>query len=83
MLNELEIVEVRVFQEEIHGYAQSTKPELMKIIRERQKLDPEIETGISEIVKGHVKAIISKRKKETIEQVEEYLNKETKVAAHG
>lgn len=81
LLNDLYVEEVRVFQDEILDFTKLSNEELLKTIRERRKLDPEIEAGITEVVKDHVKRIISQRKKDEDELEDEYLNKDAKPAA--
>jgi F-type H+-transporting ATPase subunit alpha len=83
MLNDLTIPEVRAFQDEMWEYALTNKPDLLKLLREKRKLEPEIETGITEVVTAYVKGITDKRKKETPDQFDDYLDaaKVEKVAA--
>ncbi len=81
LLNDLLVEEVRIFQDEILEYAQAVNENLLKLIRERRKLDPELETGMTELVKEHVKDIVGRRKKEPTDNMDDYLNKDSKAAA--
>lgn len=81
ILNELTIPEVRVFQDEIWDYATEKNQGLLKLLREKRKLDPEIEKGITELATAHVKDIMGRRKKESQEQVDEYLGTTEKAGA--
>jgi F-type H+-transporting ATPase subunit alpha len=62
MMNELTIPEVRVFQDELLDFALKKNPDLLKLIREKRKLEPEIEKGITELVAAFIQSIIGKRK---------------------
>ncbi len=72
MLNEVTIPEVKIFQEEILEYTRKNKPELLKMLREKRKLDPDIEKGMSEVVGAYIKSLIDRRKKETPDVLDEY-----------
>jgi len=72
MLNELTIPEVRLFQDEILEYTRKNKPDLLKLLREKRKLETEIEKGMVEVVDAYVKDLIGRRKKETPDQLDEY-----------
>ena len=50
MMNDLTIPEVRVFQDELFDYARKKNPDLLKLIREKRKLEPDIEKGITDLV---------------------------------
>lgn len=80
MLNELTIPEVRIFQEEILDYTRKHKADLLKLLREKRKLEPDIEKGITEIVDLYVKDLVGRRKKETPDELDEYA-KEAKTEA--
>lgn len=80
MLNELTIPEVRIFQEEILDYTRKHKADLLKLLREKRKLEPDIEKGITEIVDLYVKDLVGRRKKETPDELDEYA-KEAKAEA--
>ncbi len=73
MLNELTIPEVKVFQEEILEYTRKNSPNLLKLLREKRKLEPDVEKGITEIVDAYVKDLTGRRKKETPDQLDEYV----------
>jgi F-type H+-transporting ATPase subunit alpha len=79
LLNELTIPEVRVFQEEILEYARKSNPDLLKIIREKRKLEPDVEKGITETASAFVKKIIGRRKKETTDQFDDYIDAVPKI----
>ncbi len=51
-LNDLNIEQVNAFQAECLAYTTERRPELMKLLRERRKLDAEIEGILSEIITG-------------------------------
>lgn len=57
MMNELTVEHVKSFQEKIFEYTKSNKPELLTLLRERKKLDPEIEKLLDEVIKGLIIAI--------------------------
>jgi F-type H+/Na+-transporting ATPase subunit alpha len=61
LLNDLEIPEVKVFQDELKPYMDEHNPALLKLIREKKKLDPELEKGITDTVNLFVKDIIARR----------------------
>jgi len=56
-MNELAIPEVRVFQEELSEYARQKNPDLLTLIREKRKLEPDIEKGITDLVTVYVQEI--------------------------
>ena len=65
-LNDLTVLQVQAFQNEILEYARKQQPELVKKLRERKKLDDEIEKGIVDILKTYldeVKASAEKARK--------------------
>ncbi len=80
LMNDLLVEEVRIFQDEILEYAQAVNEELLRVIRERRKLDPEIESGITALVTDHIKDIIARRKKEPTDSMDDYLNKGAKAS---
>jgi len=53
-LNDLSIEQVNDFQANCLPYTQKNKPELIKLLRERKKLDPELEGLLDEVIKGLV-----------------------------
>ena len=62
------IPEVKAFQIEIYDYATKMNPQLMKIIRERKKLDDEITKGMDEVLAAYLKMIQEKRPKDEEEE---------------
>lgn len=70
ILYELTIPEVKVFQEEIFDFVKNRKPDLLRIIRERKKMDDEIQKGMDEILDVYLKEVIAKRPKEEEEEEE-------------
>jgi len=72
MLNELTVPEIRAFQDDILDFAQKNNPELLKSIREKRKLDPEIEKNITELILAFVGFIINKRPKDAPEDMDDY-----------
>ena len=73
-MNELTIPEVRVFQEELHEYASKFTPDLLKLIREKRKLEPEVEKGITSLVTMYVQEILAKRTKATPDEFDDYVD---------
>lgn len=53
-MNDLTIEQVNIFQAECLAYTQKNKPELMTLLREKKKLDPEIEKLLSEVITGMI-----------------------------
>jgi F-type H+/Na+-transporting ATPase subunit alpha len=51
-LNELSIEQVNEFQAQCLPYTQKNKPDLMKILRERKKLDAELEGMLDDLING-------------------------------
>ena len=74
MLNELTIPEVKVFQEEILEYTRKNYSSLLKLLREKRKLEADVEKGIVEAVDAYVKDLIGRRKKEAPDQLDEYVD---------
>jgi F-type H+-transporting ATPase subunit alpha len=72
MLNDLTIPEVKVFQDEILDFTRKNKPDLLKMLREKRKLDPEIEKNITDVVLEYTKFLTGRRKKETPDILDEY-----------
>ncbi len=52
MMNDLTVEHVKLFQEKAFEYTKNKKPELFTLLRERRKLDPEIEKLLDETIKG-------------------------------
>ena len=67
-LNELLLPEVKVFQNEIFEFTQKVNPNLIKILRERRKLDEEIEKGMKDILTEYIKELIGRRPKDEEEK---------------
>ncbi len=57
-LNDLSIEQVNAFQDTCLDYVVRNKPEFMALMRERRKLDPEIEKMLDEMIKGLVMGIV-------------------------
>jgi F-type H+-transporting ATPase subunit alpha len=72
MMNELTIPEVQIFQDELLDFALKKNPDLLKLIREKRKLEPEIEKGITELVAAFIQSIIGKRKTENPDEFDDY-----------
>lgn len=70
VLYELTIEEVKVFQQEILEFARKHNPNLVKILRERKKLDDEISKGMDEVLALYLKEAEAKRPKEKDEDEE-------------
>ena len=56
--------EIIEFQLQIYKFAEDKNPNLLKILRERRKKDPEIEKGLVEVIEAYVKEIEAKRPEE-------------------
>ena len=74
MMNDLTIPEVRIFQDELLAFTLKTNPELMKLIREKRKLEPDIEKGITDLIAAYIQDIISRRKKITPDKFDDYVD---------
>lgn len=61
VLHEMTLLEVNEFQVKILEYARGKNPELIKILRERRKLDPEIEKGMDEVLALYLNEVKSRR----------------------
>jgi len=73
MLIDLTIPEVKTFQEEILEYTRKNNTDLLKLLREKRKLEPDIEKGIVEVVGAYIKELMSHRRKESPDQLDEYV----------
>ncbi len=75
-LHKLEITEVDEFQEKIFDFAQKKNPEFIKLLRQRRKMDEEIEKNLNDVIDAMVKDIISRRPgvEEPKEQEEDITN---------
>jgi len=74
MMNDLTIPEVRTFQEELLDYTRRKNPDLLKLIREKRKLEPEIEKGMADLVGGYVQDIIGRRTGAATDQFDDYVD---------
>ena len=61
-LNEFTTQQVNDFQDFCLEYVKKNKPELMTILRERRKLDPEIEKMLDEVIKGLAADVLARTK---------------------
>ncbi|MBI3602302.1 MAG: F0F1 ATP synthase subunit alpha [Candidatus Omnitrophica bacterium] len=68
MLDELTIPEVRIFQDEILEYTCKNNPDLLTLLKEKRRLDPDIEKGISSVVGAYVQALMGQRKQQSLDQ---------------
>ena len=59
-LNDLAIDQVNTFQETCLDHVQKNKPEFMTLMRERRKLDPEVEKMLDEIIRVLVTGIVER-----------------------
>jgi F-type H+-transporting ATPase subunit alpha len=57
LMNDLTVEQVKKFQAQALEYTQTNKPELLKLLREKRKLDPEIEKLLDEVIRGFVASI--------------------------
>lgn len=80
LLNDLTIPEVRVFQDEILEYTRKNNPDLLKVIREKRKLDPDMEKGITGTINAHTKDIMDRRRKETPDKFDDYADEPAQAA---
>jgi F-type H+-transporting ATPase subunit alpha len=61
-LNKLQVPdEINKFQNGIYQYARERNPQLIRILRERRKMDEEIEQGLSEVISSYVGVIQGQR----------------------
>ncbi|MDE2028788.1 MAG: F0F1 ATP synthase subunit alpha [Candidatus Omnitrophica bacterium] len=81
MMNELTIPEVRLFQDELLGYALKNAPDVLKLVREKRKLEPDVEKAITDFVNRYVQDITSKRAKVATDKFDDYVDSEPAVAA--
>jgi F0F1-type ATP synthase alpha subunit len=56
-MNDLSIEQVDIFQAEGFAFAQKHTPDLVKLLREKKKLDPEIEKMLDEVITGLITEI--------------------------
>ncbi|MFH1360039.1 MAG: F0F1 ATP synthase subunit alpha [Candidatus Omnitrophota bacterium] len=71
LLLQLTIDEVKAFQNEIAPFCQKKNPDLLKILRERKKIDDEITKGFESVIKDYIKEAEAKRPKDEEEEAEE------------
>lgn len=63
--------EINVFQDGIFDFAKEHNPELLKILRERRKMDDEIEKGFNDVIEKFVKQIIDSRPEDEEEETQD------------
>ena len=68
-LHKLNLDEINVLQEEILEYVRNKNPELLKILRERKKMDQEIDDGLSAVMDDYVQEALKKRPEHEPEDV--------------
>ncbi len=61
-MNDYSTEQVNLFQESCLEYTKKNKPELMALLRERRKLDPEIEKMLEEVIKGLSAEVLTRTK---------------------
>lgn len=74
ILHEMTIPEINEFQSNIFEYAKKKNPDMLKMLREKKKLDPEIEKGMDEILAEYLKEIQAKRPKEEVDKEDDVPN---------
>jgi len=70
-LHKLNMDEIQVFQNDIFKYVKEKNPDLLKILRERRKMDQEIEDGLNDIINIYVEEALQKRPDYQPEDVED------------
>lgn len=73
-LHKLTYPEIEKFQEEILEFAAKKDQNFLKILRERRKMDEEIEKSLDNIVNAYVEEAIAKRPKEEVKKEEEIIS---------
>lgn len=53
--------EVNIFQNGIYQYAKENFPEFLTMLRERRKMDEDVERGLNEVIAAYIKVIESER----------------------
>ncbi len=81
ILYELTLPEVKIFQQEIFEFTKKKNPDLLKMLRERKKLDDEISKGMDNLLAEYLKDIVSRRPKEEGEAEESNVGVDTLDAA--
>ena len=71
VLYEMTIPEVKVFQQEILDFARKKNPVLVRVIREKKKLDDEMSKGIDEVLAAYLKEVETRRPKEEEDEEQE------------
>lgn len=56
-LHKLSVEQVEKFQLDILSYAQDKNPDFLVLLRERQKMDPEVEKGLNDILHDYIKNV--------------------------
>ena len=74
MMNDLTVNEVRVFQDELLEFTLKKSPDLLKLIREKRKLEPEIEKGMTDLLTVFVQDITARRKTVTPDKFDDYVD---------
>ncbi len=69
-LHELEMAQILQFQEEILGFVEKKDPELLKILRERRKMDDEINKGLTAVIEAYTNKMKGVSEEE-VEKMEE------------
>lgn len=57
LINDLTTKQVQTFQQEIFGFAHKVDPELIKKLRERKKIDDEIEKSLVNVLKTYIEEL--------------------------
>jgi len=73
MMNELAIPKCGYFRKNCR-VRPSKEPDLLTLIREKRKLEPDIEKGITDLVTVYVQEIIGRRVKEEPDKFDEYVD---------
>jgi F-type H+-transporting ATPase subunit alpha len=81
IINDLFIPEVQVFQNELFEYTLKTNPGLLKLIREKRKLEPDIEKGITDLLTAFIQDIVARRKKDMPDKFDDYVDTAVKAEA--
>jgi F-type H+-transporting ATPase subunit alpha len=74
MMNEFTVEEVRVFQDGILEYARQKNPDLLQLIRDKRKLEPDIEKGIVDLLTVFIQGILARRKKDVPDKFDDYVD---------
>ncbi|VAW11461.1 hypothetical protein MNBD_BACTEROID05-70, partial [hydrothermal vent metagenome] len=60
-LHKLNMDEVNEFQVKILNFTKETNPEFLKLLRERKKMDEDVEKGLTDILEAYISKILGKR----------------------